>query len=796
MNPSFLKKLLVVILGATLVWSCDGPEEREAAHLKKGVELFESGDFVKARLEFRNVLQINPLSVEGLYHFGLVDEASGNLRQAFVDFSKVVEQDPNHAGALVKLGQYALLSGDLDTAKEHAESVLSTNAKHANALALRAAINLREQDLVAAREYVDLALEADANNKSAISILVGIYRQQGDFEQAILTLDEAIQANPSELDFRRLKIQLLAKAEDWPNLEMEYRALGEIEQDDIEIKVNIAKALLAQGRVDDAESFLRDNVVNHPSEPVFKILLVDFLITQRTEEVALGQLESLIEQSPDQHELKIKRADLLLRSGKEEEALSAYTELSEVEDHPQTVLTAFQQKAKIFVSKRNYEAADEMLEQALALDPRDAEALFLRAAIAAEAAEYDSAIADLRTLLRDAPDNAQAWQLLAEVYDKQGSNDLAVEAYSNVLDLDPTDIAVRLSLVRQLALRGHLDEVLRHTQALLTADPKNQEALTYQMKAHGQKKLWAEVVKDSTDIIELTDDKSLGYFARAQANLALGEYQMAIEDYDAAAGVGGDADRALVGKTRSYLASNRIDEAISLIRAEVKKNPDDAKWPNMLGEIYLASGSVDRAITEFESSAKIDPNYTTAFLNWGTLLIKADNVDEAAEVFSTGHTNNPDSVEIQMALANIFILQERFDDAIDLYEGLIGGGNSSAIAANNLAALIADYQYDDSGRLQVAMDAVAPYKNSSNPLLLDTIGWVQFRLGDVEQALDYLTRASAQDPSNAQIQYHLGMAYHAANDLEKAKAALEIATRDVREKYPGLQQAQTVLESL
>ena len=60
-----LAKVLGVVLVAAVLAACDGPEQREASHLNRGKEFFQAGNYSKARIEFRNVLQINSRSVEG-----------------------------------------------------------------------------------------------------------------------------------------------------------------------------------------------------------------------------------------------------------------------------------------------------------------------------------------------------------------------------------------------------------------------------------------------------------------------------------------------------------------------------------------------------------------------------------------------------------------------------------------------------------------------------------------------------------------------------------------------------------
>ena len=53
--------LALLCLGLT---ACEKPQEKEARYLKRGNVLFEQGDFVKARLEYKNAQRIMPTDAE------------------------------------------------------------------------------------------------------------------------------------------------------------------------------------------------------------------------------------------------------------------------------------------------------------------------------------------------------------------------------------------------------------------------------------------------------------------------------------------------------------------------------------------------------------------------------------------------------------------------------------------------------------------------------------------------------------------------------------------------------------
>lgn len=58
-----------------------------------------------------------------------------------------------------------------------------------------------------------------------------------------------------------------------------------------------------------------------------------------------------------------------------------------------------------------------------------------------------------------------------------------------------------------------------------------------------------------------------------------------------------------------------------------------------------------------------------------------------------------------------------------------------------------------------AMILEAYEKEPNDSIILDSLGWVYFKIGDYKNAINYLEKASELDPQNAVITDHLGDAY-------------------------------------
>ena len=64
--------LLLGAIGLLLsLFACGGgPGEKRDKFYKKGTALYQQGDYVKARLEFKNALQVDPKYAQGYYYLG------------------------------------------------------------------------------------------------------------------------------------------------------------------------------------------------------------------------------------------------------------------------------------------------------------------------------------------------------------------------------------------------------------------------------------------------------------------------------------------------------------------------------------------------------------------------------------------------------------------------------------------------------------------------------------------------------------------------------------------------------
>jgi tetratricopeptide (TPR) repeat protein len=96
--------LLALLITASFA-ACGSREEKRMKFFNKGQALYEKGDYVKARLEFKNALQIDPDFARASHMLGMAEFHERNFKKAFGALSKAVELDPGLLDAHVQLGK-------------------------------------------------------------------------------------------------------------------------------------------------------------------------------------------------------------------------------------------------------------------------------------------------------------------------------------------------------------------------------------------------------------------------------------------------------------------------------------------------------------------------------------------------------------------------------------------------------------------------------------------------------------------------------------------------------------------
>jgi Flp pilus assembly protein TadD len=276
------------------------------------------------------------------------------------------------------------------------------------------------------------------------------------------------------------------------------------------------------------------------------------------------------------------------------------------------------------------------------------------------------------------------------------------------------------------------------------------------------------------------------YWARRDIPRARAAYTRALE-------LESDLMSALTGLIKADLVERRTPDAVARIERHASL-AGDASFQILAGTVYVAAGNGSKAEGAFRRAVEIDSSRAEAYGLLATLYGMLNRLDEAAREYEqVAQKGGTPAVSAYTMLGAIRAAQGRHADARQQYELALAIDPQAAVAANNLAW---DYA-ERGGNLDLALKLAQTAKQElpDSAEVSDTLGWIYYKKGLATLAISSLSEGVGQDPQNAVIRYHLGLAYLANKQDREARQAFEQALK-LDASFPGAEDAKKALASI
>ncbi len=494
--PASLRRGLVftIVLPMLGLAACSSPTDKANEFYRKGMALFEQGgreNLVQADKAFRNALEIKKTLTPAVYGLALVAEKQGRVQEFFSYLNQVVEQNPGHLEAQVKLGKLLLGAGQIERALEASNRAMAVNAEDPSVQLLHAGVLLKQGDRERAIGIAGKLLAANPKNAEVLEFLAGERLDAGDFEMAVEYADRALAINGDLVPVLIVKTQALENGSKKEAAEETMRRLVSLQPDNASFRNALIRLLVQHGRKDAAEAELRETAARNPKDVQAKMDVVHFVQAAKGPMAARKELESYIGREPGNNELKFALAGLLhAQNDKASAEALVRTIMAEAGDSRDRI------KAEGILAAYLLEGGDRksalaLVDEILAEDERNEQALVLKASVALDENRIDEAISDLRAILRDAPDSARALLLLARAHEKQGAFDLAEDHYARALQAGRMEVSYGLAYAEFLMRRNQSVRAEKLLAELLGPNPGSLPVLRLLAKARSNQGDWA-----------------------------------------------------------------------------------------------------------------------------------------------------------------------------------------------------------------------------------------------------------------------------------------------------------------
>jgi tetratricopeptide (TPR) repeat protein len=343
--------------------------------------------------------------------------------------------------------------------------------------------------------------------------------------------------------------------------------------------------------------------------------------------------------------------------------------------------------------------------------------------------------------LRLNPQSFTAQTAVSRLHLAAGRRDAALTYAEQAVQTAPRDVAARVGLARALAADGQLDRATTELQRVMTSAADNAEAHALMGQILMARKDPAGARRAFERCVQL-DPRNL---------------------------------EAMSGLVHLDVGAAHLTEAQQRVDAGLAQTPDDPSMLVLAARTHATGGDTTRAESLLKKAIATDPTFMDAYRVLGQLYIGQRKLDDALAEYRRIAERSPGNVMAETMMGMILQVQGKRAEAMRVYEAIVAREPRAVVASNNLAFMFAEDGMNLDRALSLAQAAKAQLPEE--PDVNDTLGWIYYKKDLASLAVGPLEQSVAKEPSNADFQYHLGLAYLKVGKQTNGRAALDRALK-------------------
>ncbi len=224
---------------------------------------------------------------------------------------------------------------------------------------------------------------------------------------------------------------------------------------------------------------------------------------------------------------------------------------------------------------------------------------------------------------------------------------------------------------------------------------------------------------------------------------------------------------AKVMLARIYAIENRITKAVNLLKKVLIKKPHNKDALILIATIYANSNEYAKAINTLKELSKII-NGKSILIDYyiGLYSIETKQYKQAETYLKKVLSKNKNMIPAYLALARLYIKENRFNKAITIYKKVININPLNMESRLNLIKLyIIQNKLSDALNELKKLDSIIPHKD---PHILWKIVFISLKLKKYNQALKALNNLQVIDPTDKKVLFYKGLIFQELKQYNKA----------------------------
>jgi tetratricopeptide (TPR) repeat protein len=245
-----------------------------------------------------------------------------------------------------------------------------------------------------------------------------------------------------------------------------------------------------------------------------------------------------------------------------------------------------------------------------------------------------------------------------------------------------------------------------------------------------------------------------------------------------------------------YFTMRDYDQAIAAFQKQIEVNPYDDYAYNNLGRVYWNERKYDDAVKAFNQQLEHNPLDKFSHANLGVMYAEWHKYDLAVPELEKASSLTPESAELQVSLGDAYLNLGQDDKALEVFDHAVEL-SATPLVWNNIAYQLSLKKSHLDRAQQYAESAVsataAALRNvtldrltreelplvSSLIAYWDTLGWVHFAEGDLDNAQKYVGAAWSLG-HHGEVGDHLAQIYEKQGDKDRALRTYALSLNGLR----------------
>lgn len=729
-------RIALGLLAALALAACGDDGQTLQEHLDRAREYRNDGDMRAAVIELKNVLQIDPDHAEGRWLLARTYVALGDGASAQKELQRARDlglSSPEMDRATVRA---LLLQGQFDDAFARIEQIAPSEFD-AEWLALRGQAELGRQNVKEARSAFEAALRSDPTHTAARRGLARIGLMDGDTQAAEQQLDQALETAGDEIQTWILKGELELSLRKPETAQASFEKALELSSTSAVARMGIVRAMLAQGKTDEAGKHIDVLAKSSPKHPLVNYLRALAARQRNDLDAAQAALREVFGVAPN-------HAPSLLQAG------------------------------QIHYMRREFEQARASLERYLAQLPDDIAAKKLLAAVYIELKQPQKAVELLGPMAAQVSNDPQLLAMLGTAHMSQRDFKSGKALLGQAAELAPEAAAIRTQLAVGHLATGDSADAIAELEAVVESNPEFSRADVLLVLTHFQNREFDAALAAALKLAEKQPDNAQVHNLLGAAYEGKQDHNMARQSYRKAVELDPNYATAALNLARLSLRDGKRDEARAAYEAILETHENQPVALVALAKMASDDGRTQEGIALLERARDKNPGAVQPRLILANFELRRGNAKQALALANEAYERAPRLPAAALLLGRAQIANGMSDDAISTLSELAERYPDSAETHMQLA--LAYGQKRDVANTRRALDRVLELA-PGNPLATLGLGNLALRTGKLDEAGNIarsLQQSHPQSPAGYSLEGDVLMARNQpGNAVSAYRAALD-----------------------